>query len=114
MDKNRNKINTQKKVRKNIKKNIILSILLRLGSLLFHEDYAIFSLPLIFFFNLLIPKFFYFDIRAMITIYGALILFPAIILDIIFYANNKIDPIFIKLNDNKLNPKLPDILYFKN
>ena len=114
MYKNGKKINTQKKGRKNTKKNIILSILLRLGSLLFHEDYAIFSLPLIFFSNMIIPKFFYFDIRAMITIYGALILFPAIILDIIFYANNKIDSIFIKINDNKLKPKLPDILYFKN
>ena len=96
------------------KKNIILLILCRLGSLLFHEDYAVFSLPIIFFSNIFLFNYFVFDIRAIITIYGSLILFPAIILDIIYYANNKIDSNYRNLNDKNLKPKLPDILYFKN
>ena len=96
------------------KKNIILLILCRLGSLLFHEDYAVFTLPIIFFSNIFLFNYFVFDIRAIITIYGSLILFPAIILDIIFYANNKIDSNFRNLNNKNLKPKLPDILYFKN
>ena len=96
------------------KKNIILLILCRLGSLLFHEDYAVFTLPIIFFSNIFLFNYFVFDIRAIITIYGALILFPAIVLDIIYYAKNKIDSNFRNLNDKNLKPKLPDILYFKN
>ena len=96
------------------KKNIILLILFRLGSLLFHEDYAVFTLPIIFFSNIFLFNYFVFDIRAIITIYGSLLLFPAIILDIIYYANNKIDSNFRNLNHKNLKPKLPDILYFKN
>ena len=103
-----------KKIKKNIRKNIIILILCRLGALLFHEDYAIFTLPLIFFLNLFLFNYFVFDIRAIITIYGALVLFPAIILDIIYYANNKIDSNLVNLKNKNLKPKMPDILYFKN
>ena len=111
--KNNDKIKKLPKLVKK-KKNIILLILCRLGSLLFHEDYAVFSLPIIFFSNIFLFNYFVFDIRAIITIYGSLILFPAIILDIIYYANNKIDSNYRNLNDKNLKPKLPDILYFKN
>ena len=114
MKSNRKKIKKNREIKGNIRKNILLSILCRLGALLFHEDYAIFTLPLIFFANLFLFKYFIFDIRAIITIYGALILFPAITLDIIYYANNKIDSNLENLNDKNLKPKLPDILYFKN
>ncbi len=102
------------KSKKEKNKKIIISILCRLGALLFHEDYAIFTLPLIFFSNIFLFKYFIFDIRAIITIYGALVLFPAIILDIIYYANNKIDSNFRNMNDKNLKPKLPDIFWFKN
>ncbi len=103
-----------KKRKKEKKKKMIILILCRLGALIFHEDYAIFTLPIIFFFNIFLFKYFVFDIRAILTIYGALVLFPAIILDIIYYANNKIDTNVKNLNDENLKPKLPDILYFKN
>ena len=102
------------KSKKEENKKIIISILFRLGALIFHEDYAIFTLPLIFFSNIFLFKYFIFDIRAIITIYGALVLFPAIILDIIYYANNKIDSNLRNMNDKNLKPKLPDILWFKN
>ena len=107
-------IGGNKRIKRKIKKNIILSILFRIGSFLFHEDYAIFTLPLIFFSNLFLFRYLVFDIRAIITIFGGLVLFPAIILDIIFYANNKIDCNLKNLNDKNLKPKLPDILWFKN
>tara|TARA_A100001388_G_C28774424_1_gene506288 strand:- start:5348 stop:6187 length:840 start_codon:yes stop_codon:yes gene_type:complete len=110
---NGTKIKSNKKIKRK-KKNIFLLILCRLGALLFHEDYAIFTLPIIFFCNIFLFKYFVFDIRSLITIYGALVLFPAIMLDIIYYANNKIDSNFRNLNDKNLQPKLPDILYFKN
>ena len=107
-------IKVNKQIKRKIKKNIILSILCRIGSFLFHEDYAIFTLPIVFFANLFLFRYFIFDIRAIIVILGGLVLFPAIILDIIFYANNKIDHNLKNLNDKNLKPKLPDILYFKN
>tara|TARA_Y100000589_G_scaffold332324_1_gene391754 strand:- start:12499 stop:13332 length:834 start_codon:yes stop_codon:yes gene_type:complete len=97
----------------NKKKNIIISILSRLGSLLFHEDYAIFSLPLIFFFNIFFHEKIDIDLRSIMIIYGALILFPAMILDIIFYTNNKIDRNYNNLIENEFKPKLPDVFYFK-
>ena len=105
---NGTKIKSNKKINRK-KKTIFLLIFCRLGALLFHEDYAIFTLPIIFFCNIFLFKYFVFDIRSIITIYGALVLFPAIMLDIIYYANNKIDS-----NDKNLQPRLPDILYFKN
>ena len=52
MKSNRKKIKKNREIKGNIRKNILLSILCRLGALLFHEDYAIFTLPLIFFANL--------------------------------------------------------------
>lgn len=102
------------KSKKEKNKKIIISILCRLGSLIFHEDYAIFTLPLIFFSNIFLFKYFIFDIRAIITIYGALVLFPAIILDINYYANNKIDSNLSNINDKNFKPNLPDVLWFKN
>ena len=112
---NKIKSNDKKsKLKKQKNKKIIISILSRLGALIFHEDYAIFSLPLIFFSNIFLYKFILFDIRAILTIYGSLVLFPAIILDIIYYANHKIDSNLRNLNDKNLKPKLPDVLYFKN
>ena len=96
------------------KKNILISIILRLGALLFHEDYAIFSLPIIFFLNIFLHKYLFFDVRAFITIYGAVILFPSILLDIIYFSNNKLDSNFNNLIDKEIEPDLPDILYFKN
>ena len=95
------------------KKNILISIILRLGALLFHEDYAIFSLPIIFFLNIFLHKYLFFDVRAFITIYGAVILFPSILLDIIYFSNNKLDSNFNNLIDKEIEPDLPDILYFK-
>tara|TARA_B100000886_G_scaffold335209_1_gene291923 strand:- start:7876 stop:8742 length:867 start_codon:yes stop_codon:yes gene_type:complete len=96
------------------RKKVIISLLCRLGAFIFHEDYAIFTLPLIFFLNLFLFKYIVFDIRAILTIFGALVLFPGIILDIIYYANNKIDSNLKNIYDENLTPKLPEILYFKN
>ncbi len=98
----------------NSKKNLIISILVRFGALFFHEDYAIFTLPIIFLLNIFLNKIFLIDIRSVITVIGGIFLFPAIILDIIFFTNNKIDSNFNNLIDNKFRIKLPDVLYFKN
>ena len=76
-------IKSNKIIKRKIKKNIILLILCRMGSFLFHEDYAVFTLPIIFFSNIFLFRFLVLDIRAIITIYGGLVLYPAIILDII-------------------------------
>ncbi len=104
----------RKKIKNKIKnKNLIILILLRLGSFIFHEDYAIFSLPLLFFLNIFFHHLLFFDVRTFLSIYGGLILFPAIILDIIYYSKYKIDSNYYLFLDKKFKPKLPDFYYFK-
>ena len=107
--KKKSKVITKFKSRKAKTKKIIILILSRLGALIFHEDYAIFTLPLIFF-PIFLFKYLLFDIRAIVTV-AALVLFPAIILDIIYYAN-KIDS-NLETEEKNLKPKLPDILFQK-
>lgn len=94
-------------------KNFIISILLRLGSLFFHEDYAIFSLPLLFFLNIFFHDLLIFDVRTFLSLFGGLVLFPAIILDIIYYSNYKIDSNYYLFLDKEFKKKLPDFYYFK-
>ena len=65
---NKIKSNDKKsKLKKQKNKKIIISILSRLGALIFHEDYAIFSLPLIFFSNIFLYKFILFFISDELT-----------------------------------------------
>ena len=115
---NENKISTQlNQSNKNISKikktrKFIHKILIRLGSLIFHEDYFIFTLPIILFFNLFLGSKLNIDIRSIIIIFGGVIYFPAIILDVIFYTNNRIDLYYYKTFESSNLPDMPKCIYF--
>jgi len=99
---------------KNYKKqrNLLNKIFNRFGAFIFHEDYFIFTLPLILLFNLKFGELLPIDIRSILLIYGSLIYFPVIILDILFYANNRIDLYYSKTFESDLKPNLPKDIYF--
>lgn len=117
-DKKQNNNNKKDKRIKFISHNykilFIVKILRRLGSLIFHEDYFIFSVPVIFFFNILYGKNLQIDIRSILIIYGSLIYFPAMLFDILYFSKGKIDSGYLEFKKNDLNPKLPEFIYFKD
>ena len=98
----------------NIKKSLFIKLLVRLGSFIFHEDYFIFTVTVILFFNIFYNKYLIFDIRTILIIYGAIIYFPAMVMDIIFYSEEKLKKIFVKFNNDNFDYKLPDFIYFKD
>lgn len=94
------------------KRSIILKIFLRLGSLIFHEDYFIFSLPCILFLNIIFGDQLVFDVRSILLVYGSIFYFPAIVFDILFYADNRIDIYYSKTFQSVELPELPKHIYF--
>lgn len=108
-----NNIDT-KLVTQNKAKPFILKVIIRLGSLIFHEDYFIFIVPVFFFLNIFYSDFLFLDIRTIILIYGSIVYLPAMILDIMFYKKFKIDKIYSYFSDPNYLPKLPDFIYLKD
>lgn len=89
-----------------------LSFFKHLTNLLFHENYVIFSLPILAIINLC-HKEVYLDFRLLFLVLGGVIYFPTIMIDIWFLAkNNRIDQAYNKLFFSSEKPNLPRDHFF--
>ncbi len=85
----------------------ILKIFRKLSTLLFHENYVIFYLPILTFFTLFIPLGLI-DFRVIIILLGGLINFPIVLNDIFRISkSSRIDNSYNKLFFGNRKPKLP-------
>ena len=93
---------------KNIKKkSLLFRGILKICTLIFHENYLIFSLPIVAFLNFYI--FMYFDFRVVFIILGGAVYFPIMLYDIWRLASSGIiDLAYNKLFFSKEKPNLPD------
>jgi hypothetical protein len=88
-------------------RNSILNFLKKFTTLLFHENYVIFYLPILTFFTLFTP-FSLIDFRVIIIIIGGLIYFPIIISDIFRISrNDNIDKSYNEIFFENKKPNLP-------
>jgi len=114
-DKKANKKNQESELYiSKVKKSLFTKGFIRLGSFLFHEDYFIFTVTIILFINIFYNSYYPIDIRTFLIIYGAIIYFPAMLMDIIFYSEKKLKHIFIRFNNENSDYHLPDFIYFKD
>ena len=93
---------------KNIKKkSLFFRALLKICGLIFHENYLIFSLPIVAFLNFYIFDFL--DLRVVFIILGGVLYFPIMLYDIWRLASSGIvDVAYNKLFFSKEKPNLPD------
>jgi hypothetical protein len=93
---------------KNIKKkSLLFRGILKICTLIFHENYLIFSLPIVAFLNFYIFDFL--DLRVVFIILGGVVYFPVILYDIWRLASSGIvDVAYNKLFFSKKKPNLPD------
>ncbi|MDB4013444.1 CDP-alcohol phosphatidyltransferase family protein [Flavobacteriaceae bacterium] len=93
---------------KNIKKkSLFFRALLKICGLIFHENYLIFSLPIVAFLNFYIFDFL--DLRVVFIILGGVLYFPIMLYDVWRLASSGIvDVAYNKLFFSKEKPKLPD------
>ena len=93
---------------KNIKKkSLLFRRLSNLCTLIFHENYLIFSLPIVAFLNFYIFDFL--DLRVVFIILGGVLYFPIMLYDIWRLASSGIvDVAYNKLFFSKEKPNLPD------
>ena len=85
----------------------LLNFFRKCTTLLFHENYVIFYLPIITFFDLFTP-FSLFDFRVLIIIFGGLVYFPIIMNDIFRISDNsRIDKSYNKIFFENKKPDLP-------
>ena len=86
----------------------ILKIFRKLSTFLFHENYVIFYLPLLTLLTLFIP-FTLIDFRVIIILFGGLINFPIVMIDIFRISkNSRIDNSYNKLFFESKKPNLPN------
>ena len=93
---------------KNIKKkSLLFRGILKICTLIFHENYLIFSLPIVAFLNFYIFDFL--DLRVVFIILGGVVYFPVMLYDIWRLASSGIvDVAYNKLFFSKEKPNLPD------
>ena len=109
-----NKNNEDNTISVKQKKPLLLKFLTRFGSILFHEDYFIFTVSLLLFLNIFYGGYLPIDVRTILIIYGAIIYFPAMLLETIFYSDTKLDKIFKKFSRKDKNFLLPDFIFFND
>jgi len=86
----------------------VLNFFRKLTTLIFHENYVIFYLPILTFITLFTP-FSLFDFRVIIIIIGGLIYFPIVINDIFRISkNSRIDRSYNKIFFENKKPDLPN------
>ena len=89
------------------KKSSLFKGLSKICTLIFHENYLIFSLPIVAFLNFYIFDFF--DLRVVFIILGGVVYFPVMLYDIWRLASSGIvDVAYNKLFFSKEKPNLPD------
>ncbi len=99
-------------IKKNTKKlNPFAKIIRGLSLIIFHENFTIFTYPILAIFNIYFSE--YFDFRVVIVLWGALIYFPFNIWDIIRISkSNIIDNMYNKTFIKKDLPNLPNDHFF--
>ena len=99
--------NPLKEIKNIKKKSLFFRRSLKICTLIFHENYLIFSLPIVAFLNFYIFNFL--DLRVLFIILGGVVYFPVIIYDIWIMASSGIvDVAYNNLFFNKEKPNLPD------
>ncbi len=103
-----------KNISNQTKENIIVKGMKYISTLLFHENYSIFLIPILAFLNLFINKN-YIDFRLIILFAGSFIYFPTILIDILRISNNNvIDKSYNDLFFGNKKPNLPKDHFFGN
>ena len=91
--------------------NLFTKIIRGLSLIIFHENFTIFTYPILAIFNIYFSE--YFDFRVVIVLWGALIYFPFNIWDIIRISkSNIIDNMYNKTFIKKDLPNLPNDHFF--
>jgi len=90
-----------------ISRGKIINLFRKISTLLFHENYVIFYLPILTLFNLYMPLDFI-DFRVVVIVCGGLINFPVVLIDIFRISkSDRIDKSYNKLFFENRKPKLP-------
>ena len=90
----------------------VFRVIKAITTVLFHENYIIFVLPILAFLQLILPEMIV-DFRIIMIIIGGLVYFPVMILDIHKIAKeNSIDKAYHKLFIDEKKPNLPNDHFF--